>query len=1345
MVFNILVDGNIYPGSPFAYDASGTTSHNIFITGTGLDRTIEIVDVDSLNCMDAQIISTPQCGAICEILELSVGGSQAGKHIVEVRDFEFVPANIDIVLGDTVEFIWTGVIPHTSTSDALSGPNSWDSELLGQGATFKVVVSETGSHPYYCIPHGGPGGIGMAGTINVIDPCENGLANIGVSFETTNGSPLGYNVFLDGDYLAGPISYNDPTGFNNIIIQVPGDELPHLLTIQDLDISFCAATAQFVSPFCDVLCEIQNFTVASGEEIVYHIEVKDFEFIPTEINVTTGTPIQFLWTGQIPHTTTSDALSGTDSWDSGLLENGDAYEIIIQNSGDHPYYCIPHGGPGGIGMAGTIHAVDDCEDGLVAVMIAFDITSGNENGYNVFVDGDLISGSPFAYDNPTGTNNLIIHIPGDGLTHLITIQDTEVGFCAATLPVETDNCNAPCEINDLNIDFETTPQTHIVQVEDFEYIPNDLDINLGDTVRFVWTGVIPHTTTSDIISGVDSWDSGLLDHGAVYDLVLTTSGLHPYYCIPHGGPGGIGMAGNINVIDTDCVDGMVTASLTFTSGEGNSSLFQLFVDGNAYAGSPFEYALDGDNQINITLPGDGQIHEISIIDSEDSECSQILNIETPNCNPTCSVEMNIAGNSSCTSDGNFIYAIVIEGINTGANFELLLDGLAVPGSPFEYSATGTTVVQIEIPGDGTEHLLTLTDSDDFECTDNLTILTEVCTGDCEINATLTQDGSCDDNNMVSYAVEVAALFAGNGFNVIIDGVLYNGSPFNYGDPLSILIAGDGLAHEVQIIDMENETCMDVIILITPDCTANCVISNLYHELNPSQTHTVQVLDFEFEPKDITIDVGDVVLWDWVGVIPHTSTSDATSGPDSWESGLLGEGATYEHTFTTAGNHPYYCIPHGAPGGIGMAGNVLATEPCENDSLWVRLFYSIENAGISGYNVFVDGEVTPESPYIYNNTNSNYFDLHLFADGQTYDIVIEDVDDPSCQTNYALDMPDCDDPCFGFDAAFSIDNELGSLNVTFNCITETAVSWAWTFGDGNTGNEQTVVHTYSEAGDYEACVTITDLEGCISSICHGISVGNFACEPNFSVENEGLTISLTDLTNTTENITNWIWSFGNGISQSGIPNLVYTYEELGVYDICLTIEAGACIGDTCMTIDLTDACLIFEADFSIVHNGGMEYQFVDLTQGNPDLWLWGFGDGTSSITQNPTYTYTQNGVYNICLFVQNLADGCNEFLCEQLVVGPNAVDDLLDNQSLLIYPNPTTTVNTKWQIEGIHESDFGNQLEVMIMDVQGRIIGHQQIIGAASFEYFVDYPLNAGLYILQIKSDRRNYIGKIVVQ
>src|SRR3954462_2720782 len=82
------------------------------------------------------------------------------------------------------------------------------------------------------------------------------------------------------------------------------------------------------------------------------------------------------------------------------------------------------------------------------------------------------------------------------------------------------------------------------------------------------------------------------------------------------------------------------------------------------------------------------------------------------------------------------------------------------------------------------------------------------------------------------------------------------------------------------------------------------------------TVSVSVGNNFFNPKDITVNVGDTVTWVWIGSGHDTVATDGT-----WNSGLKNAGATFPFTFTAAHagrRFDYFCPPHRA---IGMVGSV----------------------------------------------------------------------------------------------------------------------------------------------------------------------------------------------------------------------------------------------------------------------------------------------------------------------------------------------------------------------------------------------------------------------------------------
>ena len=88
-------------------------------------------------------------------------------------------------------------------------------------------------------------------------------------------------------------------------------------------------------------------------------------------------------------------------------------------------------------------------------------------------------------------------------------------------------------------------------------------------------------------------------------------------------------------------------------------------------------------------------------------------------------------------------------------------------------------------------------------------------------------------------------------------------------------------------------------------------------------------DTAYYPNPVEVNVDQTVVWTNEDFSFHTVTSGDVSDTNSvrlFDSGLAGPGAlsstgkTFEYTFKSAGEYPYYCILH-----PGMVGKVIVTE------------------------------------------------------------------------------------------------------------------------------------------------------------------------------------------------------------------------------------------------------------------------------------------------------------------------------------------------------------------------------------------------------------------------------------
>ena len=83
---------------------------------------------------------------------------------------------------------------------------------------------------------------------------------------------------------------------------------------------------------------------------------------------------------------------------------------------------------------------------------------------------------------------------------------------------------------------------------------------------------------------------------------------------------------------------------------------------------------------------------------------------------------------------------------------------------------------------------------------------------------------------------------------------------------------------------------------------------------PTGRGVVQVVDNEFKPDELEVEVGDTVTWRFEGKQAHNVTFSNDDHSDLMKDG------TYEKTFDEAGSFDYTCTVH-----AGMDGTIVVTE------------------------------------------------------------------------------------------------------------------------------------------------------------------------------------------------------------------------------------------------------------------------------------------------------------------------------------------------------------------------------------------------------------------------------------
>jgi gliding motility-associated-like protein len=254
-------------------------------------------------------------------------------------------------------------------------------------------------------------------------------------------------------------------------------------------------------------------------------------------------------------------------------------------------------------------------------------------------------------------------------------------------------------------------------------------------------------------------------------------------------------------------------------------------------------------------------------------------------------------------------------------------------------------------------------------------------------------------------------------------------------------------------------------------------------------------------------------------------------------------------------------------------------------------------------------------------------------------------------------------------------------------------WNWAFGDGGTDNTQNPVYTYSAAGTYNVTLTVSTPSNCSHTVNKSVTV-DAAPVANFNFSDVCLNAPSNFTDASTSNvgaINQWSWNFGDG-NNSNQQNPSHTYTSEGTYDITLTVtSANGCPNSITKqttifplpvaSFNIPAVCLNVSSDFtdaSVVNSGTIT------------AWNWNFGDGSTSVQQNPSHTYLNPGTYNVTLTVTT-NNNCSASGIQPATVHELPVADFSVSNICLGFPAQFTDISTTGSGSTVSnwQWDFGN--------------------------------------------------------
>ncbi len=287
-----------------------------------------------------------------------------------------------------------------------------------------------------------------------------------------------------------------------------------------------------------------------------------------------------------------------------------------------------------------------------------------------------------------------------------------------------------------------------------------------------------------------------------------------------------------------------------------------------------------------------------------------------------------------------------------------------------------------------------------------------------------------------------------------------------------------------------------------------------------------------------------------------------------------------------------------------------------------------------------------------------------------------------------------------DISFSISsNQCISNSNTFTSsnVSGNIISYSWDFdGDGvEDSTDPNPTYQFAEAGTYEVRLTVESDEGCTNYTNESISIYPEPPTPVFNIDgslcsNNQLDFTVMNDLSSFSGIIEYDWNF-NGEYSSQLSSSAYTFSNPGEKNIRLTLTVpNGCSTFSEQIITIGSGAIV---DFEWTNNCyGDSVHFINNSSGeNITNYLWDFGDGGTSLGNQPKYLYSEAGDYIVSLTVEN-SDGCQTTLDQQLSVNDQDLIAINYGTAIQNIPLCLTAIDLTHSSDSIihWDWDFGDQ-------------------------------------------------------
>ena len=320
--------------------------------------------------------------------------------------------------------------------------------------------------------------------------------------------------------------------------------------------------------------------------------------------------------------------------------------------------------------------------------------------------------------------------------------------------------------------------------------------------------------------------------------------------------------------------------------------------------------------------------------------------------------------------------------------------------------------------------------------------------------------------------------------------------------------------------------------------------------------------------------------------------------------------------------------------------------------------TVHPAPVPGFSINITDQCFTNNQFIYTNSSSissgtlQYkWDLgdgtvatttdisHTYARPGTYLVKLIVTSDKGCIDSARFTVTVNASPVAGFNIN-KVDQCFKGHQFVFSntsTLSTGSLLYRWNMGDGNIITSKDVTHSYLIPDAYFVKLVITTDKGCMDSSSFVVNV-NPSPIAGFTVNTaqQCFANNQFNFTNTTVipgGTVQYLWNLGDGTTMN-TTDVIHNYSKPGDYIVKMLVTSNkGCADSSTFTVKVFPFA---NADFTVQPVCiNLKLPLLNRTINNTATglnYLWDFGNGQSSILQNPVYSYTAAGTYKVNLTV-----------------------------------------------------------------------------------------------------------------